>query len=73
MAASTPLAMIRPDLDGLDRSTKRCPDRIAVLADADTQGRVLVLDKLGNSLGKVNRKDVLGALRAVADRQKITS
>jgi len=44
----------------------------AVLADADTQGRVLVLDELGNSLGEVNRKDVLGALRTVADRQKIT-
>jgi hypothetical protein len=44
----------------------------AVLADTDTQGRVLVLDELGNSLGEVNRKDVLGALRTVADRQKIT-
>jgi hypothetical protein len=44
----------------------------AVLADTDTQGRVLVLDELGNSLGEVNRKDVLAALRSVADTQKIT-
>ncbi|GIF11641.1 hypothetical protein [Actinoplanes teichomyceticus] len=44
----------------------------AVLSDADSHGRVLVLDELGNSLGEVNRKDVLGALRAVAERQGIT-
>ncbi|WP_194827791.1 hypothetical protein [Nocardia sp. XZ_19_231] len=44
----------------------------ALLADADTSGRVLVLDELGNSLGEVNRKDVLGALKRVAERQHVT-
>ncbi|WP_033440906.1 hypothetical protein [Saccharothrix sp. NRRL B-16314] len=44
----------------------------AVLADADTHGRVLVLDELGNSLGEVNRKDVLGALKRVAAHQRVT-
>jgi hypothetical protein len=44
----------------------------ALLADADTHGRVLVLDELGNSLGAVNRKDVLGALRAVAEKKQVT-
>jgi hypothetical protein len=44
----------------------------ALLADADTHGRVLVLDELGNSLGEVNRKDVLGALRAVAEKKQVT-
>jgi ATP:corrinoid adenosyltransferase len=32
----------------------------------------LVLDELGNSLGEVNRKDVLGALKRVAERQQVT-
>ncbi|MGW0516153.1 hypothetical protein [Crossiella sp. NPDC003009] len=32
----------------------------ALLSDVETHGRVLVLDELGNSLGEVNRKDVLG-------------
>lgn len=44
----------------------------AVLADADTHGRVLVLDELGNSLGEVNRKDVLGALKRVAEDTGVT-
>ncbi|MFC0541906.1 hypothetical protein [Kutzneria chonburiensis] len=44
----------------------------ALLSDADTHGRVLVLDELGNSLGEVNRKDVLGALKRVAEQQQVT-
>lgn len=44
----------------------------ALLSDIDTHGRVLVLDELGNSLGEVNRKDVLGALKRVAERQQVT-
>lgn len=44
----------------------------AVLADAETHGRVLVLDELGNSLGEVNRKDVLGALNRVAEDTQVT-
>ncbi|AHH98596.1 hypothetical protein [Kutzneria albida] len=44
----------------------------ALLSDVDTHGRVLVLDELGNSLGEVNRKDVLGALKRVAERQQVT-
>ncbi|WNO76943.1 hypothetical protein [Streptomyces sp. AM8-1-1] len=44
----------------------------AVLADAETRGRVLILDELGNSLGEVNRKDMLAALRDVARRQHLT-
>ncbi|MGW4116576.1 hypothetical protein ACWEFJ_37360 [Actinosynnema sp. NPDC004786] len=44
----------------------------AVLADAETHGRVLVLDELGNSLGEVNRKDVLGALKRVAEETQVT-
>jgi predicted nucleic acid-binding protein len=44
----------------------------AVLADAQTRGRVLVLDELGNSLGEVNRKDVLGALKRVAEDKGVT-
>lgn len=44
----------------------------AVLADAETHGRVLVLDELGNSLGEVNRKDVLGALKRVAEDTQVT-
>lgn len=44
----------------------------AVLADAHTSGRVLVLDELGNSLGEINRKDVLGALKTVAEETNVT-
>ncbi len=44
----------------------------AVLADAETHGRVLVLDELGNSLGEVNRKDVLGALNRTAEKTQVT-
>ncbi len=44
----------------------------AVLADKETHGRVLVLDELGNSLGEVNRKDVLGALNRVAEDTQVT-
>jgi hypothetical protein len=44
----------------------------AVLADAETHGRVLVLDELGNSLGEVNRKDVLRALKRVAEDTQVT-
>ncbi|WP_336082342.1 hypothetical protein [Nocardia sp. SSK8] len=44
----------------------------AVLADSHTAGKVLVLDELGNSLGEVNRKDVLGALKAVAEEAAVT-
>jgi acyl-coenzyme A thioesterase PaaI-like protein len=44
----------------------------ALLADVDTHGRVLILDELGNSLGDINRKDVLSALRAVAERRQVT-
>ncbi len=44
----------------------------ALLADSDTLGRVLILDELGNSLGEVNRKEVLGNLRSVAERQQVT-
>ncbi|QNE18689.1 hypothetical protein F1D05_13190 [Kribbella qitaiheensis] len=44
----------------------------ALLASDSTAGRVLVIDELGNSLGEVNRKDVLAALRQVAERQRVT-
>jgi hypothetical protein len=44
----------------------------ALLASDTTVGRVLVIDELGNSLGQVNRKDVLAALRQVAERQRVT-
>lgn len=44
----------------------------ALLADAETHGRVLILDELGNSLGEVNRKDMLAALRDVARQQHLT-
>lgn len=44
----------------------------ALLAADATAGRVLVIDELGNSLGEVNRKDVLAALRQVAERQRVT-
>ncbi|MCX5443880.1 hypothetical protein [Streptomyces sp. NBC_00063] len=44
----------------------------ALLADSQTQGRVLILDELGNSLGEVNRKDMLASLRDVARDQHLT-
>jgi ABC-type uncharacterized transport system ATPase subunit len=44
----------------------------ALLAADSVTGRVLVIDELGNSLGEVNRKDVLAALRQVAERQRVT-
>ncbi|MGW7251609.1 hypothetical protein [Streptomyces decoyicus] len=44
----------------------------ALLADSQTEGRVLILDELGNSLGEVNRKDMLVALRDVARDQHLT-
>ncbi|MGW9136524.1 hypothetical protein [Streptomyces sp. NPDC055681] len=44
----------------------------ALLADSETQGRVLILDELGNSLGENNRKDLLASLREVAARRRIT-
>jgi hypothetical protein len=44
----------------------------ALLAADSTAGRVLVIDELGNSLGEVNRKDVLAALRQVSERQRVT-
>ncbi|MFP8887938.1 coiled-coil domain-containing protein [Streptomyces mangrovi] len=44
----------------------------ALLADSQPQGRVLILDELGNSLGEVNRKDMLAALRDVARDQRLT-
>ncbi|MGC4998428.1 hypothetical protein [Streptomyces sp. DT195] len=44
----------------------------ALLADSETQGRVLILDELGNSLGENNRKDLLASLRDVAARRRIT-
>jgi hypothetical protein len=44
----------------------------AMLADSETHGRVLVLDELGNSLGEVNRRDILTALSKVAEEQQVT-
>jgi hypothetical protein len=44
----------------------------ALTADAQTTGRVLILDELGNSLGDVNRRDVLRNLRDVAEQQQVT-
>lgn len=44
----------------------------ALLAADGAQGRVLVLDELGNSLGDVNRRDVLRDLNEVAAQQQIT-
>lgn len=46
---------------------------LAALLSADsTTGRVLVIDELGNSLGEVNREDVLREFRQVAERQHVT-
>lgn len=44
----------------------------ALLAAEGAHGRVLVLDELGNSLGDVNRKDVLRDLNEVANQQQVT-
>ncbi|HUY45022.1 MAG TPA: hypothetical protein VMV92_04770 [Streptosporangiaceae bacterium] len=44
----------------------------AVVADSRTKGRVLILDELGNSLGDVNRRDVLKALSEVAEHRQVT-
>ena len=44
----------------------------ALIADSETTGRVLILDELGNSLGDVNRRDVLRSLSGVAERQQVT-
>jgi hypothetical protein len=44
----------------------------AMLADAEPEGRILVLDELGNSLGEVNRRETLSALHAVAQRKHVT-
>ena len=44
----------------------------ALTADAQTTGRVLILDELGNSLGDVNRRDVLRNLQGVAEQQQVT-
>lgn len=44
----------------------------ALTADAQTTGRVLILDELGNSLGDVNRRDVLRNLQDVAKQQQVT-
>lgn len=44
----------------------------ALLAQDGAQGRVLILDELGNSLGDVNRKQVLADLHQVAVQQNIT-
>jgi hypothetical protein len=44
----------------------------ALLAAEGGDGRVLILDELGNSLGEVNRRDVLSALQAVATEQEVT-
>jgi hypothetical protein len=44
----------------------------ALIADSETTGRVLILDELGNSLGDVNRRDVLSSLSAVAEREQVT-
>ncbi|MBB5912179.1 hypothetical protein BJY24_001046 [Nocardia transvalensis] len=44
----------------------------ALLAADGAEGRMLVLDELGNSLGDVNRKDVLRDLNEVAAQQRVT-
>jgi hypothetical protein len=44
----------------------------ALLAAEGAEGRLLVLDELGNSLGDVNRKDVLRDLNDVAAQQRVT-
>lgn len=44
----------------------------AMLADAEPEGRVLILDELGNSLGEVNRQNTLRALQQVARERHVT-
>ena len=44
----------------------------ALLAAEGGEGRVLILDELGDSLGDVNRKQVLSAVSEVARRQAVT-
>jgi hypothetical protein len=44
----------------------------ALIADEETTGRVLILDELGNSLGDVNRREVLASLSEVAEEQQVT-
>lgn len=44
----------------------------ALLASGHASGRVLVLDELGNSLGDVNKRDVLSSLKHVANQQQVT-
>jgi hypothetical protein len=44
----------------------------ALLAGGESRGRVLVLDELGNSLGEVNKRDVLAMLKQVAEQQQAT-
>jgi ABC-type hemin transport system ATPase subunit len=44
----------------------------ALLAGGQSRGRVLVLDELGNSLGEVNKRDVLAMLKQVAEQQQAT-
>lgn len=44
----------------------------ALLASGHASGRVLVLDELGNSLGDVNKRDVLSSLQHVANQQQVT-
>jgi hypothetical protein len=44
----------------------------ALLAGGGSRGRVLVLDELGNSLGDVNKRDVLAMLKQVAEQQQVT-
>lgn len=44
----------------------------ALLAGERASGRVLILDELGDSLGEVNRRDVLEAIGSVAQAQGVT-
>ncbi|MEV5703542.1 hypothetical protein [Actinoallomurus sp. NPDC052274] len=44
----------------------------ALLSDENAEGRVLVLDELGNSLGDQNRSDILAALQRAANSQRVT-
>ena len=44
----------------------------ALIADNQTAGRVVILDELGNSLGDVNRRDVLKSISDVAEQQQVT-
>lgn len=44
----------------------------ALLSDENAEGRVLVLDELGNSLGDQNRSDILASLQRAAESQRVT-